>query len=190
MHQFSVARFREGDRHEFKYVYHHFYDSIYFFVYSMTKAEDESKDIVAEGFIKLWKLRERFERLENIKAFLFITARNAALDHIRAVKRHQAARKEIHYLGDKDSGEVRNRMIEAEIFAELLTQIESLPRKCKAIFKMIFFDNLSTSEVAEQLQISTGNVLNQKARAIQILRSELVKKSLLELAILLPLFII
>lgn len=46
-----------------------------------------------------------------------------------------------------------------------------------------------TAEVAEQMQITSRNVLNQKARAVQILRSALIKKSLLRVAVTILFFI-
>ncbi len=87
-------------------------------------------------------------------------------------------------------GNIKNEMIDAEVFVELNHKIENLPEKCRKIFKLIYFNNLSTSEVAEEMGISNQNVLNQKARAIHILRSGLLRKSLLttELCILLFLF--
>jgi RNA polymerase sigma-70 factor (ECF subfamily) len=52
--------------------------------------------------------------------------------------------------------------------------IETLPNKCKTIFKLIYFEDASTDEVAEKLHISPRNVLNQKRRALQLLKKKLL----------------
>ena len=44
----------------------------------------------------------------------------------------------------------------------------------RKFFKHIYLDGLSTDEVAARLGITTRNVLNQKARAIQLLKGKLL----------------
>ncbi|HZE84569.1 MAG TPA: sigma-70 family RNA polymerase sigma factor [Puia sp.] len=172
----------EGDRHEFKFVYEYYYNIIYAFVFSLVRADAEAQDIVSDGFVKLWKLRENFKNLNNIKGFLLVTARNASFDYLRQQQRLRSAHKEILHLGGEE--EIRNEAIGAIVFSELTRQIEELPSRCKEIFKLLFFHNLNSSEVADQLQISRQTVLNQKANAVKLLRSALLKKALLPAALM------
>ena len=80
--------------------------------------------------------------------------------------------KDIEYSqGSETDRAVINSMIQAEVLGEISHRIEELPNKCRQIFKLIFYNNLSTAEVSSKLGISNQNVLNQKAKAIQILRS-------------------
>jgi len=181
-HEFSIDRFVEGDRHEFKFVYEYYYNIIYAFVFSLVRADAEAQDIVSDGFVKLWKLRENFKNLNNIKGFLLVTARNASFDYLRQQQRLRSAHKEILHLGGEE--EIRNEAIGAIVFSELTRQIEELPSRCKEIFKLLFFHNLNSSEVADQLQISRQTVLNQKANAVKLLRSALLKKALLPAALM------
>ncbi len=186
---FSIERFRKGSRVDFQCVYEQYYDSIYTFAYNLVCNEAEAQDITTETFIKLWRLHENFESLNNIKAFLYVTNRNACLNALRFLQKQRLVHKEVLYLIGQEK-DIKNEMIDAEVFSELNKKIENLPDKCRKIFKLIYLNNLSTSEVAEEMGISNQNVLNQKARAIQILRSGLLRKSLLttELCILLFLF--
>lgn len=55
----------------------------------------------------------------------------------------------------------------------LSKKIESLPDKCRKIFELIYINNLNSAEVAAVLGISKRNVLNQKARAIHIVRASI-----------------
>lgn len=174
---FSIADFQNGRVDAFRYVFDLYYDTIHLFAYNLVKSEGEARDISTETFIKVWKLHKNFESLSSIKSFLYITARNASLDYLRAMQRQRIAHQEIRYLEKEE--DVENEMVAAEVFHELSRQIEELPPQCQKIFKLIYFKNLSTAEVAGQLNITNQNVLNQKARAIEILRFRLVKKALI-----------
>jgi RNA polymerase sigma-70 factor (ECF subfamily) len=65
-------------------------------------------------------------------------------------------------------------MIEGELLKKIYPLIETLPNKCRTIFKLIYFEDASTDEVAEKLKITPRNVLNQKSRAIQLLKKKLL----------------
>ena len=168
----SIDRFRAGDREEFKRVYDSCYDGLYIFAYNMVRKETEAQDITTETFIKLWRLRANFESLNNIRAFLYVTSRNACIDYLRFLQKQRSAHKEILYM-EEMSGEMRNEMINAEVLGALAQQIKSLPGKCRKIFELIYVNNLTTAEVAAKMGVSNQNVLNQKARAIHLLRSSL-----------------
>ena len=189
VHDFSIERFREGSRNDFKYVYDLYYETIYTFAYNLVRKPEEAQDITTETFIKLWRLHSNFENLANIKAFLYITSRNACFDHFRKLQRQRSAQQEILYL-IRGENEIRNEMIDAEVFSELSRQIESLPGKCRKIFELIYFRNLSTSEIAMEMGISNQNVLNQKAKAIHMLRSTLLSKALISAEMCLIFFLL
>ena len=187
---FSIDRFRAGSLEDFQCVYELYYDTMYVFANNLVQNETEAQDMTTETFIKLWRLHANFESLNNIKAFLYVTNRNACLDALRFLQKRRSVHKEVLYLVGQEA-DIKNEMIDAEVFGELNQKIESLPEKCRKIFKLIYYNHLSTAEVAEEMGISNQNVLNQKARAIQILRSGLLSKALLpaELCILLLVFL-
>lgn len=171
----NIQSFREGDHQEFRNVFNLFYDRMFLFAQNLIKKQAEAKDIATESFIKLWKLHQNFETQENIKAFLYVTTRNACLDHFRSLQLERMAQKELRHSPDSDKG-IENAILDAEIFTELVLQIEDLPSRCKAVSKAIYFENLGTAEIAAKLGMTPQNVLNQKARAVQKLRSGLIKK--------------
>jgi RNA polymerase sigma-70 factor (family 1) len=168
---FCIQRFQQGDRREFQRVYESCYDALYIFAYNLIRKEAEAQDITTETFIKLWRLKENFESLSNIRAFLYVTSRNACIDHLRLLQKQRSAHQEILYL--EREGDMKNEMITAEALSVLSLKIKALPRKCREIVELIYVNNLSTAEVAAQMGISNQNVLKQKARAISIIRSAL-----------------
>ena len=59
--------------------------------------------------------------------------------------------------------------------------IDRLPEKCRLVFILNRFEELSYKEVAERLGISVKTVENQMSKALRILRAEMVNyRKLLE----------
>ena len=63
--------------------------------------------------------------------------------------------------------------------ATLFQEVEKLPPQCAEVFKLMFFQQLTTDQVAKQLSITTKTVLNQKGRAIQLLRKSFLQQGML-----------
>ena len=179
-----IAGFKEGNKEAFAAVYTSHYPSLFFFVKRFVVDRAEAEDITAETFIKLWKIKHNFESHQNIKAFLYITARNACLDCLRARQRSTGMQQEMLYLLLQQN---EMTFIHDEIKADVLTQvkekIEDLPPKCKQIFKMAFFERIKNAEIAEKLGLTLQTVKNQKVRAIKLLRLAL-KRDLVLLTLL------
>jgi len=71
---------------------------------------------------------------------------------------------------------LETEILRAEVVQEIYREIEELPGKCGQIFKMIFLENLPTDQIAERMGINVQTVRTQKARAISLIRTALLKK--------------
>ena len=164
-----VRQFIEGNQAAFKKIYDDRYDSLYDFVFAKIMNADESGDIVSETFIKLWGDREKITTYRHICGFLFTVAKNACKNYHRAAAKKRRREKELEYL--QSGVYTADQLLEQKVLDGMYEQIEKLPGKCKEVFKMIFFEGAETYEVAQRLSISRQNVLNQKARALHLLRT-------------------
>jgi RNA polymerase sigma-70 factor (ECF subfamily) len=176
-----ISRFRTGDREALKEIYLSHYDAIFLFANRIVRNVEEANDITSDTFIKLWKQHAGFKNLPNIKAFLYLTCRNACFDHLRSRQRHNASHREIRYLSREGELWSDRELIEMEVLREIRLQVERLPPKCREVFKLIFFKRKKTREVAEQLGVSLATVQEHKSIAIKKLRNALLRKELLSL---------
>jgi RNA polymerase sigma-70 factor (family 1) len=147
------------------------------FAFNLIKDETTASDIVLECFEKLWKARYVFQGLENVKYYLYRMVRNACFDWLKSRQRQRTLDKELQYRAENDQW-VDNEKIDAEFFAELHRQIEGLPEQCRNVFKMMYYESLNSKEVAERMKINRQTVLNHKSRAIELLKSKLLKTGL------------
>ena len=170
-----LMAFNQGNSSAFRVIFENYNRLLFTIAIQMVKDKEQAEDIVSEAFAKLWQRHDTFHSEEHIKAFLFVATRNACLNYLRHIQRRTASQSELSYLQrDKDDQDIMTDMIEGDLLKKIYPLIESLPTKCKTIFKLIYFEDASTDEVAEKLKITPRNVLNQKSRAIQLLKKKLL----------------
>jgi RNA polymerase sigma-70 factor (family 1) len=179
-----ARRFNSGDNKALETVFNEHYRALWHFANSLIHDRWEAEDIVVETFLKLWKLRANFDTEQNIKAFLYITTRNACFNYLKHVEVRRYSHKELLYLNDEKEDEdlediIDCKIIESEVLREIILEIKSLPPKMGAIFEMIFVHGLSTAEISKKLKLSSATIRVQKAKAINTIRLALAKKRLL-----------
>jgi RNA polymerase sigma-70 factor (family 1) len=179
-----IAGLKKGERSSYETLYHEYYRRIRFFADQYVNDLDAAHELTIEAFIKLWQKRNDFDTVNNIKAFLFITTKNACLNHIKHLKRRKLAHEEILYVADKDSDYIMDDAIAADTLSHIFRESKYLSRKCKRIVQLHYVEGLTYKEIAHQLQISVENVRVQHANALQALRILLKKKDLLFLAVI------
>lgn len=185
-----IVPFNTGEEKAFAYFFDLHYKSLCYFAMPITQDEQQAEDIVSDCLFKLWQNRGNFKTAQNIKAFLYISCRNACLNYLRNLKRRNSAQ-ELYFAQLQYSEEtILFQIIETEILSILSKEIEELPYKCKEVFKMIYFDNMSTDEIALLLNISVKTVRGHKARAIELLKTQLIKKGVSKVVMLAFLFLI
>jgi RNA polymerase sigma-70 factor (family 1) len=179
-----IAGLKKGDRRSYESLYNEYYRRIRFFADQYVNDLDAAHELTIEAFIKLWQKRNDFDTVYSIKAFLFITTKNACLNHIKHLRRRKQAHEDILYASDKESDYIMNDAIAADTLSHIFRESHSLSRKCKRIIQLHYADGLTYKEIAHQLHISVENVRVQHANALQALRVLLKKKDLLFLAVI------
>jgi len=174
-----LLRFQQGDPAAADTLFLRHAKPLCFFVERLTGSAADAEDIVADTFIKLLERRTQFKSHDNIRAFLFRAARNAAINFNLASTRHRAAHEQIGYLGRSGEGRehwLDNEQIRGEVLGAIYAEIEELPGKCREIFKLIFLQGLDNEAIAGRMGIAVQTVRSQKSRAIGLLRAQLLKK--------------
>lgn len=119
-------------------------------------------DVIQESYLKILKSRKE-EPIKAPKAFLFATARNIALNMIRAsnVRGERIAFQidDIDVLDDVESVQetiARNQELEA-----LTSAIQALPQKCRQVFALCKVYGMTPKEISEELNLSLPTIYRQ-----------------------------
>jgi len=180
--------FRKGEPPALHALMELFYGPLCLFAIKLLSDRPAAEDIAGESFIKLWNKRSDFESVQNVKAFLFITTRNACLNWLKRAKRDNLSKKQLAYLTSEREDFILNEIIRAEVLKEIMHEIEQLPEQCGKVLKLGYLQGLKNQEIADLLQISVHTVKNQKARAIQLLKIKLNNHDLMAIFFLCNLF--
>lgn len=125
-------------------------------------------DLVQESYLRVLRLREQ-GRMRSPRGLLFTVARNAAHDLFRRRGRRPTSpitENEFASVLDETPGaaEVVSRGQEIALLADA---IEALPERCRAVFLLRQFENLSQRDIAQKLGIAEHTVESQLTKALR-----------------------
>lgn len=166
---------RNGDESAFKDFFNIYYDRLFGYINGYTNNAELTQDIVQESFIKLWTVKNTLVEGKSVVGLLYKIAYNIFIDVCRKGKQEYKmldtlAYKKVLLLADNNE-DVKEARIE-----QMMLAIESLPPRCKEIFKMSKMQGIKYAEIADTLSISVKTVEAQMGKAFSIIR-EKVKKS-------------
>lgn len=175
-----MEAFRKGDEQGLAFFFKIHYRPLCYFVTKLIQDEVEAEDIVSLAFVKLWERRKNFESPQRIKAFLYISCRNASLNFLKQLKRKTVLQQEYQKHLELVDETVLNHVVESEFINSLYQEVALLPLQCRRVFALLYFEGKKTDEIADTMGISVKTVRNYKARAIEILHHAFLKKGIAE----------
>lgn len=157
-----------GDEKAFKQFFDLFAGRLYQFAFSFLKKKPLAEEVVSDVFFKVWLNRENLVNIENIKAYLFKATYNTSLNYLDEENRKKAISLEglevelgIDYICPE------TQLINKELKELIDKAIESLPSRCKLIYKMAKVEQMKYKEIAEALDISVKTIDNQLIIAVK-----------------------
>ncbi|MCR6722260.1 MAG: sigma-70 family RNA polymerase sigma factor [Chitinophagaceae bacterium] len=120
-------------------------------------------------FVKLWSNRRQLPEIENITVYLYVAVKNRSLNAL-SQKAHELTSAPFDFLEttvDDFASDPYELMITAEMLERMRQAVDTLPPRCKMIFKLIREDGLRYKEVADILNISVNTIDVQMAIAIR-----------------------
>lgn len=175
-----IRRFQNGDPDSLGYFFDLHYKALCFFTEGLIVNQAEAEDIVADCFLKIWKGNRKIETAQGIKALLYVSCKNACIDYFRKLKVKTTAQEVAYRQLEQGEKVFFYEVAKADVMEILALEIELLPEKHKEVFKLIYFDQKKTDEIAQQLGLSVKTVRNYKALAIALIKNSIVKKGLKE----------
>ncbi len=174
--------FSNGEEPAMRQLFKLYYPRLYYFAFQITAHETEAQDIAQEALLLLWQNRLQFagQTLQNIEAYLFTIARNRCYNHIRNSSSRQKKLDNLSGTWDLADNRLETAIIQEDIFNRIYNEIIQLPPNQARLLQLVFVEQLSTNEIAQKLQTTPNNIRNQKARAIEKLKTVLLKKGLLQ----------
>jgi RNA polymerase sigma-70 factor (ECF subfamily) len=181
-----VARLRAGDESACESLYLAYHESLWRFAYGYVRSREVAEELVQEAFFALWRGREDYDLRTCLRAWLYGSVRNLALNHLRherVVARftdRSADRTSTAWSAARVSGEQEavvamgvpapdaQAVAEAEeIEAALSAALAALPERRRIAMTLRWKHDLSAAEIARVLGTTPESVRVLLSRARQ-----------------------
>ena len=130
-----------------------------------------AEDIVQEVMLELWRRREALPSDTHVRAYLYQSTRNRALNQIRHLRIVRRAEPDLPLPSAAPPTDAAART--AELATAMKAAVEALPDDLRETFQMSRVDGLTYTEIARILGISVKTVEARMGRALRSLRERL-----------------
>lgn len=173
-----ILQFKNGDESAFTVIYNHFYNHIFAFCKYLLPTIEDARDMTAQLFILLWNKRELPDSYKNLRAFLFLNARNKCLNFLRDQKARSAIDKQIDNFTSSEQHAILFAEIESELITRIREEVEKLPDYYRKILKLSYYEGYNNQEIADMLHISEKTVRNAKSIALKTVKAVFLSKDI------------
>lgn len=166
-----LARLKSNDRLALKELFQLHYVSVCKTIRRFIRDESLCEDLAQEVFLRFWEKRHQLEITSSLEGYLRRMAVNEALAHLRKKKYFEEEITDSTPMETDPGGE--NHLLQSELEANIRLAINTLPPKCKTVFQLSRFEEMTYQEIADQMGISIKTVENQMGKALKVLREKL-----------------
>lgn len=172
-----LLKLKEGNTDAFDALYEKYWNGIYSAAFKRLQDPDQAKDITQDVFLQLWLKREE-NTIDNLPAYLFTATKNKVLNWMEKERKFTPVPELfLHLKTSRDQTDAD--LLRKEFMSAYEALINTLTQSQQQIFRMRYQQDMSTTEIAEQLAISRKTVQNQLGKAVAQLRASLLMISLL-----------
>ncbi|MCB0568534.1 MAG: RNA polymerase sigma-70 factor [Phaeodactylibacter sp.] len=167
-----LKRLKSDDRSALKDLFQSYYQPVCQAINRFIRDPGTTEDLAQEVFLRFWEKRHSIEVSSSLPAYLRRMAINEALGYLRRNKRYE----EDEFDPSMEPGEeasAEGQYLHTELEQSVRNAIDTLPPKCRAVFQLSRFEELTYNEIADQMGISVKTVENQMGKALRLLRERL-----------------
>lgn len=158
---------------EFNYQVTTFQDKLKVFAQSLTRDEEDAKDLLQETILKALRYRDKFVSPMNLKAWMYTIMRNTFINEYRRKNLVTIQRDDTpnEFILNREMSKLQTQS--SQVYTEeILTKINSLEEEYKIPF-MMFIEGYKYKEISDELSLPIGTVKSRIYVARQILMSQL-----------------
>ncbi len=167
-----LARLKSNDRLALKELFQLHYRAVCKTIRRFIPDESLCEDLAQEVFLRFWEKRHQLEINSSLEGYLRRMAVNEALAHLRKKKYFEEELTDNTPMMMAEPGG-DDRLLQSELESNIRLAINTLPPKCKTVFQLSRFEEMTYQEIANQMGISIKTVENQMGKALKILREKL-----------------
>lgn len=167
-----LSSVKKGDATAFATLYKRYRPQLLSEAYQKVRNQEEAEDMVQEIFTSLWQRRRELSINISLKHYLY---RAVHLQYAYKCRRNEVARRFLSHTYYTASEGALPRALENK---ELGQQIREAARyvsapACRKVFELLYLQDWSHQEIAQDMKIQPQVVKNQVSRALKVIRTRL-----------------
>ncbi|MFA5954087.1 MAG: RNA polymerase sigma factor [Patescibacteria group bacterium] len=163
-------RGKETLERRFTDAYELYNDAIFRFCYFRVFNRERAKELTQEAFLKTWHYQtEQGKTIDNLRAFLYRTARNLIIDDSR--KHTTVSLDELREQGFDPTGDGGNSIEQGAEISLIVQHLATVPEPYRMAVHLRYIDRLSPQEIAEITDTPVNTVSVHIHRGIEKLRT-------------------
>lgn len=163
-----VESIKKGSQSAYDSLFREFYMPLVVYSESLTKDKNISENIIQSIFCDIWENRKKLSNINSIKNYLYTAVKNKSLTHIRDNRKFDLKAE----IPDKGENYIANSILETEIYSELYSAINRLPKMCRNVL-LLKLKGLKNEEIAENLGKSKETVRSHLKKGYKLIKNEL-----------------
>lgn len=177
-----VNAYLKGDEESLEILIKQYLKPLYSFVYRYVRDSQETEDIIQEVFIKTWQNLKRFDQQKSFKAWIFVIAKNTAIDFLKKKKAVPFSmiknfENENIIQGIFGSEPKLNELFEQKTMIEIVSvALEKISLKYRQVLSLYYNNGLTLQEIAGTLKEPVNTIKTRHRRGIQLLKKSLETK--------------
>lgn len=165
-----IRRMKDGDIQSFDVLYRRHAAAVLTFITRVIKDREHAEDLTQNVFMRLFIKRKSLDSSTVLRRWLFVCARNEAIDYLRSKWASDVTHDWIGDIAAPDMEEAILRKDEAEAMTSV---IESLPEKRARVLRLSKMMDVSNTDIAEEMGISVRTVEKHLELGMKDLRKKL-----------------
>ncbi|WP_316812242.1 RNA polymerase sigma factor [Pedobacter heparinus] len=178
-----TALLKAGDEFAFTEVYNKYWDKLFFVAAKKLNDEAEAEEAVQDIFLALWKNREHFVLKESFEHYFAVAVKFQVIKRRDKRSRHAAIEQIISTQTEAEFLQSQARDWTQEHLEKLQTRldlaIDTLPKKCRLVFKMSRDEDYTNKKIATELGITEKAVEKHVTTALKVLKNKLGPNAML-----------
>ncbi|MBX3176209.1 MAG: sigma-70 family RNA polymerase sigma factor [Candidatus Hydrogenedentes bacterium] len=170
-----MMRVRTGDASAFEVLFNRYQRPLLSFFYGLSHNPSHARDLSQETFLRVWKIRRRYQASGTFPAYLFAIARMIWLEYCRQQQKTWR-------LGARQGEEALNtlaagcdacpetRASRLELRDQIHAALDELPEEQRIVFVLRSIEGLSLEDIANILDCPVNTVRSRKILAVKKLR--------------------
>jgi len=158
---------KTNDKSAFTDFFNRYKGVLYLHAFTISKDDEEARDVVQEMFLKIWETRSRLTVPVSVEAYLQKSVRHKIIDGIRHKKTIMRYLDSVKAYEDEGTKPLDESYIDRETVTLFYEMLSSLPPRMREILELSRLDGLSHQEIAEKLNISKNTVKKQVQYALR-----------------------